>query len=72
MTDTHIRAGFVHRHNADGTVDSICQSCFMTVAKEASELELMKDEQLHDCQEFAREKDCASRERFSGASGRGH
>jgi len=61
MTSTNLRAGFVHRHNDDGTVDSVCRACFMTVATEVSESELMKDEQDHDCHDLARNKQYASR-----------
>ena len=64
MISTNLPVGFAHRHNADGTFDSICYHCFMTVATEGSELELIKAELDHDCYDLAREKDCASRGRF--------
>ena len=66
MTSTNLGAGFAHRHNSDGTVDSICYTCFMTVATEASELELMKAEQDHDCYDLARSKEYTNRERLAG------
>jgi hypothetical protein len=40
---------FSHRFNADGTVDSICRECFVTVATEESENELLAKEHLHSC-----------------------
>lgn len=66
MTTALLGAGFVHRHNDDGTVDSICRRCFMTVATEVSESELIRDEHDHDCHDLARSKEYASRKRFSG------
>jgi hypothetical protein len=40
---------FSHRHNSDGTVDSICHKCYLTVAKAQDESELYREEQLHTC-----------------------
>ena len=40
---------FVHRHNGDGSWDSICSKCFRTVANENHEEELFSDEQKHEC-----------------------
>ena len=40
---------FSHRHNSDGTVDSICRECFVTVAKAQNESELYRDENSHTC-----------------------
>ena len=40
---------FSHRHNPDGTVDSICHECFSTVATERRESELDSRERLHYC-----------------------
>jgi hypothetical protein len=40
---------FSHRFNRDGTVDSICHSCFMTVATATHEAELENYEQNHLC-----------------------
>ncbi len=42
-------AAFAHRHNSDGTWDSICPSCFYTVATEGTEEELLMHERHHDC-----------------------
>ena len=44
-----IRFSFAHRRNDDGTVDSICPSCFRTVAQSARELDLHKAEDSHVC-----------------------
>ena len=41
--------GFSHRHNPDGTVDSICRECFMTVAKAQDESDLFRMERQHTC-----------------------
>jgi hypothetical protein len=40
---------FVHRFNEDGTIDSICRQCFITVATEASESALEPEERKHEC-----------------------
>ena len=43
---------FAHRTNLDGTIDSICKTCFMTVgtAEEAAHLEEL--ERIHKCDEW--------------------
>jgi hypothetical protein len=41
---------FSHRHNSDGTVDSICRECFATVAKAQNESELYLQEHWHTCE----------------------
>jgi hypothetical protein len=41
--------GFVHRFHDDGTVDSICRRCFVTVAIAQRESELLAPENLHMC-----------------------
>jgi len=41
---------FSHRHNSDGTVDSICRECFATVAKAQNESELHLQEHWHTCE----------------------
>lgn len=38
-----------HRHNRDGTFDSICSRCFATIATEGSGVELKKAEDVHIC-----------------------
>jgi hypothetical protein len=35
---------FTHRENEDGSWDSICLECYLTVATKRSEEELSKDE----------------------------
>jgi hypothetical protein len=40
---------FAHRRNNDGTVDSICPSCFRTVAQSARESDLQAEENSHVC-----------------------
>ena len=35
MTQTHT-VQFIHRLNDDGTIDSICRDCFVTIATEES------------------------------------
>ncbi len=53
MNNAHAaKAVFSHRHNADHTVDSICHTCFRTIAKEASEAALKQHEVRHNCVRF--------------------
>jgi len=40
---------FPHRHNSDGTYDSICNRCFETVAKVTTEADLRQFEASHVC-----------------------
>ena len=40
---------FPHRHNDDGTHDSICPKCFRTVGTEAMEKNLAVEEKSHIC-----------------------
>ena len=40
---------FPHRHNADGTYDSICPNCYRTTAKQGLESNLAQFEQTHRC-----------------------
>jgi hypothetical protein len=42
---------FPHKHNADGSIDSICAKCFSIVARHAHEgdSDLQKAEMLHRC-----------------------
>jgi hypothetical protein len=42
-------AAFAHRHNLDGSWDSICTKCFLTIATERSEDRLLMHEHCHDC-----------------------
>jgi hypothetical protein len=41
---------FIHRKNPDSTHDSICTSCFLTVARGQQEADLLEGEQSHDCE----------------------
>ena len=49
---------FPRRLNADGSYDSICPRCFLTIARGSSERELDDAEQNHACelQELRRKK----------------
>jgi hypothetical protein len=40
---------FPHRLNGDGSYDSICTTCFRTVATAHSEEELAAEERMHEC-----------------------
>ena len=46
MTDTQNTA-YVHRRNYDGSFDSICRTCFMTVARVTEEAMLAEHEKNH-------------------------
>jgi hypothetical protein len=46
------RARFPHRHNPDGTFDSICAGCFQTLATARIEAELAEVENAHNCRGF--------------------
>jgi len=48
MTTTCLPA-FPHRHNSDGSFDSICAKCFATVANSKLEGELEEPEKQHVC-----------------------
>ena len=40
---------FAHRINDDGTIDSICCDCFVTIATESWESDLERNERDHTC-----------------------
>ncbi len=40
---------FPHRHNNDGSFDSICDTCYATVARVKTESELTQFEARHVC-----------------------
>lgn len=40
---------FAHRPNPDGTFDSICRKCVVTIASRAHEAELLPAEREHAC-----------------------
>ena len=41
--------GFSHRRNDDGTIDSVCRTCFLTVATTNVERDLDAFEREHIC-----------------------
>jgi hypothetical protein len=43
---------FAHRRNPDGSLDSICTTCFQTIASEDSEGKLIAHEERHTCDPF--------------------
>jgi len=43
------RTSFAHRRNDDGTFDSICPTCFQTIAQSAREPDLQNAEGRHVC-----------------------
>jgi len=47
---TLLQRTFPHRHNANGTYDSICTVCFATVATVRHEWELAHHESAHVCE----------------------
>jgi hypothetical protein len=44
-----IRITFPHRHNEDGSYDSICTACFVTVGTDFDEANLRRIEAAHLC-----------------------
>jgi hypothetical protein len=40
---------FPHRRNRDGSFDSICLKCLLTVANEKNEADLGKHDEIHVC-----------------------
>jgi hypothetical protein len=44
-----LRPHFPHRQNDDGSFDSICSTCFATVASAEKECELAANESMHTC-----------------------
>ena len=57
MEHTQIRPiGFTHRKNGDATIDSICKSCFLVVARAFKEGDLGYLELRHVCQPVERRK----------------
>jgi hypothetical protein len=63
---------FCHRQNNDGTFDSICCSCFATIATTKDEHQLEAFEQRHDCVELARERLLGDKQEVVPASDGGH
>jgi len=46
------RPDFPHRRKPNGTFDSICTRCFLTVATADTEADLKAAERTHDCKGF--------------------
>jgi hypothetical protein len=46
------KSKFAHRANSDGTFDSICRKCFLTVVSSKSEADLEGAEREHVCDPF--------------------
>jgi hypothetical protein len=46
---TSMRTKFAHRENRDGTFDSICRECFVTITTSQSEEDLCGFERGHFC-----------------------
>jgi len=44
-----LKPQFPHRHNNDGTFDSICDTCYSTIARVKVEDELLPFERRHVC-----------------------
>jgi len=40
---------FAHRRNPDTSIDSICTTCFQTIANENNETKLIEHEERHLC-----------------------
>lgn len=43
---------FAHRRNPDASIDSICTTCFQTIASEDSEGKLIVHEERHSCDPY--------------------
>jgi hypothetical protein len=50
MPEVSARCKFPHRTNADGTIDSICPRCYVTIASSTWEAELEGMEAVHVCE----------------------
>jgi hypothetical protein len=57
---------FIHRKNPDSSHDSICMTCFLTIATVSDEADLTKREIAHNC-ERAIQEEC-TREQLPKAS----
>jgi hypothetical protein len=63
-------AKFPHRRDRDGLYDSICPTCFATIARAKPEAEMAELEKAHVCNSsFLAERGQFSRARPQGASG---
>lgn len=43
---------FAHRTNPDASIDSICTTCFQTIASEDNEVKLIDHEERHSCDPY--------------------
>jgi|ERR1035438_5141177 hypothetical protein len=50
------KISFTHCQNNDATIDSICGSCFLVVARVSEEADLECLERRHECQPFERRR----------------
>ena len=50
-------SGFAHRLNENGTIDSICLDCFITVASADSVERLIEREEQHQCDHLTKSVD---------------
>jgi hypothetical protein len=41
---------FAHRYTANGRTESICLTCYLTVARSRDEAEMRENEAQHECQ----------------------
>jgi hypothetical protein len=59
-------AAFAHRPNLNGTIDSICLGCFMTIRTKPTEAQLVNLEDRHDSKQPAKSllRALESNERF--------
>jgi hypothetical protein len=47
---------FIHRINEDGSIDSICRDCFVTIATGRSRSDLEAQERTHACEPMLLER----------------
>jgi hypothetical protein len=55
-SNAQITDRYAHRRNYDGTLDSICKLCYLTVARAYRELDLNHLELRHVCQPIERRR----------------
>jgi hypothetical protein len=48
---------YAHRLNSDGSWDSICTHCFLTIATRPAEIDLEPEEKTHDCKVYVLRRD---------------
>jgi hypothetical protein len=54
--ETASKVAFKHRNNPDGSWDSICLKCYLTVETAMQEDDLEETERRHDCVELTAAK----------------